>query len=757
MSGDFSFANASLFDLFRMEVETHVPALSEALLALEGGATEPAYLQNAMRAAHSIKGAARVVGVEIAVRLAHAVEDCLVAAQEGKRTLGRGDFDLLLAATDRLREIGELSVDGVKEWEGRHAETVDQLGSSLRAGSPTVAARPAEEMLRAAPSQAPIAAEPAPPPPAQTSESESTNGDRVVRVTADNLERLMGLAGEILVEARRFRPFADTLLALKGDQARLAGIVGRLAAIGDWNKDAADVRELLTEAQGLLDGSRRAVARRLEAFDQLATRAEDVSERLYRESIASRMRPLGDGLVGFPRMVRDLARSLDKEARLEIVGADTLCDRDVLDKLEAPLNHLLRNAVDHGLESPEERRRVGKNPVGVVRVDAGHVAGQLVVAVSDDGRGIDLERIRAKVIQRGLHTAEMAESLTPAELMEFLFLPGFTTRESVTMVSGRGVGLDAVRSMVQEARGIARAFSNPGQGMRVVLQLPTTLSVVRATMVTIAGESYAFPVTSIERIVTVPTTDARLLEDRPHFLWNGASIGLIWAHQVLALEEKPDVTDPLRVVVIRDHETRYGVLVDRFEGETSLVVRPLDPRLGKVPNILAAAILEDGLPTLIIDVEDMVRSVDKLLGVSRPLGVKRRADLAPAVARKRILVVDDSITVREVQRRLLENNGYEVEVAVDGMEGWNVARERSFDLIISDVDMPRMNGIELVTALKGDERLRGVPVMIVSYKDREEDRMRGLNAGADYYLTKSSFHDNTLVEKVVDLIGEAVS
>jgi two-component system sensor histidine kinase and response regulator WspE len=379
----------------------------------------------------------------------------------------------------------------------------------------------------------------------------------------------------------------------------------------------------------------------------------------------------------------------------------------------------------------------------------------LSITVSDDGRGVALERLRQKIINAQLTTADIATALTEAELMEFLFLPGFSTKGSVTEISGRGVGLDVVHEMARDVGGTVRAVSEPGQGMHFYLQLPLTLSVLRTLVVEIAGEPYAFPLARIDRALMLPKDDIDLVAGRQYCTIDGQHIGLVSAHQVLELQESTRHGDTLPVIVISDRLNCYGLVVDRFVGESDLVVQPLDARLGKVPDISTAALMEDGSPILIIDVEGMVRSVDNLLSGRRLRKVGQAARVAIGPPRKRILVVDDSITVREVERQLLANHGYEVEVAVDGMDGWNAVRAGHYALVISDVDMPRMDGFELVRQIKHDARLSAIPVMIVSYKGSEADRNRGLEAGANYYLSKSSFHDETLLQAVVDLIGEA--
>jgi two-component system sensor histidine kinase and response regulator WspE len=343
--------------------------------------------------------------------------------------------------------------------------------------------------------------------------------------------------------------------------------------------------------------------------------------------------------------------------------------------------------------------------------------------------------------------------LADAELLEFLFLPGFSMKEAVTDISGRGVGLDVVQSVLKQIRGTVRIVTRRGEGTRFQLELPLTLSVARTLLVEVGTEAYAVPLAYIRRALKLARGDIEMLEGRAHFNLDGRSIGLVTAHQILGVVAPQAEADLLAVIVLGDVTHLYGLIVDRFLGERELVVQTLDARLGKIKDVAAGALMEDGSPALILDVEDVIRSIEKLASTGSLSGVARDASDGAGGKRKRVLVVEDSFTVRELERKLLVNSGFEVEVAVDGMDGWNAARTSHFDLVITDVDMPRMDGIELVTLIKKDPHVKSLPVMIVSYKDRPEDRRRGLDAGADYYLAKGSFHDETLLRAVVDLIG----
>jgi two-component system sensor histidine kinase and response regulator WspE len=413
---------------------------------------------------------------------------------------------------------------------------------------------------------------------------------------------------------------------------------------------------------------------------------------------------------------------------------------------------LLRNAVDHGCEPPDVRERAGKPAEGTIQIEAHHSAGMLVVSVSDDGPGIDESRLRRLLVERKMISAGVAEDLGEVELLDYLFLPGFSMRSVVTEISGRGVGLDVVQNMVRSVRGTVRVNSQPGRGTRFQLQLPLTLSVLRTLLVLVGGEPYAIPLSQISRTLRLGRDQIRVVENRHYFTMGNQQIGLLMAQQVLDCEPQP-VGNELSVVVIGGRNVRYGLVVDRFLGERELVVQPLDPRLGKVRDINAAALMEDGSPVLIVDVEDLLDSIERLIASGVLAKVGRETLELTARRRKRVLAADDSLTVRELQRKLLTGRGYLADVAVDGMEAWESIRSGQYDLVITDVDMPRMDGMELTRLIKQDPRLRSIPVIIVSYKDLPSDRLRGLEAGVDYYLTKGGFHDETLLQAVTDLIG----
>ena len=747
--------DASLLELFSLEAEAQTQVLSTGLLALERDPTQADYLESCMRAAHSLKGAARIVGVDAGVSVAHVMEDCLVSAQERRLVLGAEHIDALLQGTDLLTRIatpgnnvGAADIDAYVALMGR---LLDPNAAPLATPVSTTIEVPVEPVIVEVPVPEPFVA----PEPAAKNKRITEGGERVLRVTAERLNSLLDLSSKSLVETQRLKPWLATMQRLKRQQGTGLRALEELNVHLKEHALSLQAQEALGDARRLLAETQQLLAQKTAELDEFAWQASQRAQVLYDTALACRMRPFADVLSGQARMVRDLGRSLGKQVRLEIEGEKTQVDRDVLEQLEAPLTHLLRNAVDHGIETPEQRILAGKPAEGLIRLRASHQAGLLVLELADDGAGVDLERVRRSIVERGLSPEQTAASLSEEELLTFLFLPGFSLRDKVTEVSGRGVGLDAVQHMVRQLRGAVVLEQTAGEGSRFHLEVPLTLSVVRSLVVDVGDEAYAFPLAHIERMCDLAPEDIVQVEGRQHFWHEGRHVGLVAASQLLQRPASQTSPATLKVVVIRERDAVYGVAVERFIGERTLVVLPLDERLGKVQDISAGALLDDGSVVLIVDVEDMLRSVEKLLNTGRLERIARHSQQAAQVARKRILVVDDSLTVRELQRKLLLNRGYDVAVAVDGMDGWNALRAETFDLLITDIDMPRMDGIELVTLLRRDNRLQSLPVMVVSYKDREEDRRRGLDAGADYYLAKASFHDDALLDAVVELIGGA--
>ncbi|MGK5054596.1 hybrid sensor histidine kinase/response regulator [Janthinobacterium sp. RB2P8] len=754
----------SMLDLFRMEADSQTQILTDGLLAMERHAGDAAAVEAMMRAAHSIKGAAAIVGLQVVVQLAHGMEDSFVAAQHGRLKLTPERVDVLLSGVDLIVQLSRLDDAGAEAWLAANAAQIEQTLHAIAgiANLPELPALPSAPAPMPAPAAAPAeAAEPQAPVVSglagEELESAAAPAPRTgavpAKAAAQNFDKLLSLASESRINAHQMHPLIGTLQRFKRNQSSLFSAIEHLHVAIARSGDPGLMEKSLLALQKT-QPLKQFMLEHIADIETYERRLLAVSQGMVDEVLALRMRPFRDGIHAFPRMVRDLARSLGKEVQLEIDGEDTLVDRDILAKIESPLNHMLRNAIDHGMEGPYERIEAGKEAMGTIRMEARHRAGMLSIEISDDGRGVDLEKIRQSVIERKMAGPAMAAALSPGELLEFLFLPAFSLKATANQLSGRGVGLDIVHETIRQQNGTVRLESEPGRGFRALITLPLTQSIVRALVIDVQGEAYAIPIVKVESVVRVPQAAIHTLENKQFFELKGEHLGLVSAAQVLELGETPSSAEDLPVVVIGRGKQSYALVVDAIRGEQSLAVQAIDPIFGKMRDISAAALLDDGEPVLILDVPDLLLSIDKLLHEG---GLHQLAQAGHAQQRraKRILVVDDSLTVREMERKLLLARGFEVDVAIDGIDGWNVVRSGEYDLVITDVDMPRMDGIELVSLIKKDLHLHKLPVMIVSYKDRPEDRARGLSAGADYYLTKGSFHDETLLDAVADLIGDA--
>jgi two-component system sensor histidine kinase and response regulator WspE len=353
-----------------------------------------------------------------------------------------------------------------------------------------------------------------------------------------------------------------------------------------------------------------------------------------------------------------------------------------------------------------------------------------------------------------LNSKEVAERLSEPEILNFLFLPGFSTSAGVTEISGRGVGLDIALNLARELGGNAHIENRRPNGSVFQLQLPITIALIRALLVEIAQEPFLFPLARVTHLAVLDPAQTVTLEGKRYFHYENKNIGLISAAEALEMKSAAEKKSRWPVVIISDQDNHYGLIVERFLGEQLVALRTLDERLGKVQNVGAVTLLNDGTPALILDVDDLLRSMDRSLAGGGLKTIAQAGEEKSKAKRRRVLVADDSITVRELEKKLLQGRGCQVDVAVDGMEAWNKLRAGQYDLLISDVDMPRLNGIDLVRKIRQDPRISALPVVIISYKDREEDRLRGLEAGANYYLTKSSFQDDSFHNAVTDMIGE---
>lgn len=735
-----SSADPTLLTLFFVDLETYTSLLQEGLLALELEPLDEQMLASLMRAAHSIKGAARVIGLEPIVHLAHALEECFLLVQNKRLSVEADVTNRFFETLDLFRELLKKQPEEINQWLDQRYSAIRELTNVLNQLLTINEAEGVKEERSSLTKEPSLPITPLVEP--------RSKRERTLRMTAAYLNRLMGFAGELLVESRSLQPISEDLLQLKKIQYEQSTLLDDLRASYNEQAFGEEGEKKLIELQRKTNACRSSLADLLEQLEEFMRRHGSLSDYLYREIVSSRLCTFDDGVEELPRIVRDLGRYLHKQVRLEIIGRSVTVDRDILDKLQTPLQHLLRNAVDHGIELPARRIALGKNATGTIRLEAYHHAGSFNIVVADDGCGIDLERLRRVLVDKKFIDPNKANQMKQEALLAFLFMPGITTSMQTTEISGRGFGLNTVQTMVHEVGGQIRVESTEGQGTRFSLQLPLTLSIVNSLLVNIAGEPYAIPLARSHRVVTVEPDKMKHVENRFYMELDGQDIGLVWGHQLLGLPGLQEEKNALPVVILKGQQNVYGVIVDALIGEEELIVQELDPHLGKVPLISCGAFMEDGSPVLVMDVEEILAQSEEVPSENRVMVEETKGAPMP----KRILVVDDSASVREVESRILEAAGFVVDVADDGSNAWNIARAEEYDLIVTDMNMPNMDGLGFIKMLKGSFKHQNIPIMIVSYKEDPEDIALGLEAGANEYLTKSQFCEDLFLMKVNALL-----
>jgi two-component system chemotaxis sensor kinase CheA len=708
-----------LLQLFLDEIEERVDVFDRDLLAFEASASQSEradLVTSLLRGAHSLKGAAASVRAGEIESVCHSLEDLLTAVRDGRVDLDAERINLLFAASDALRENGRC----VRAGESGSQAFVALVPRIDAAAHGTLVVAP----LRDAPAAVSMAAPAGRSPQAR---------DGTVRVAAEKLDRLLEQSGELLVAWHR----------TQGIQAEVATIGEAVRALkSEWNVTGRERRSRVRIPERLrdLDRSFERLSQTIAADGAMLERA---ARRVDSEVRRIRMLPFALAVEGLERIVRDVAQTSGKNARLTIRGGEIELDRSILDGLRDPLVHLVRNAIDHGIESPERRATIGKSAQGEIVVTAALQGGGVEVTVADDGAGLDLPAIRKRAHERGF-------SIEDHDIAEAVFLPGVSTAREITGLSGRGVGLDAVRSALDALRGSVSVSSEPRGGTSFVLTLPLTLTTLPAILFDVAGQAFALDAAAVTRVARIDPANVAQVEGRPVIVGEDESLPLVHVRAVFGLVESESAARvPFPVLIVKRGNRRVAVRVDALLDQREVVVHALGARLASAKAVSGATILPDGSVALIARTAFLL---ERSLHLAQTLRAPVLAPESTLTQTKRILLVDDSITTRTLERSILEAAGYEVVGAADGEDAWRLLSETDFDLVLSDVDMPRMDGFSLVQAIRASSRMRDVPVILVTGRDTEADRRRGVEAGADAYVTKGEFDQRALLETIGDLL-----
>ncbi len=738
-----------LLGQFRELVTERLARINRALMTLEAGPDEESGRQT-LRELHGLKGEARMMGFAEVNALVHEMEELVRSAQGRGYALAGGSVDALLVVSDAVGVLagavaGEPpEVERLLAWLKQATTAELALGPPPGSGS-SGTGHPAPPSAPPASTSSLAPAPPIAPPPSSPGATSTVAAlkaveaprvvDASIRITQHSLEVLTSATNNLQQRARQ----SELNAARRRQLSRELVALHRLAE--DLGPAAADLAARLGRAKELSsEVNRRSSMLATEELKDLSVLAEEIT--------ALRMVPLAVLFESYPRMVRELAKDLGKELDLVIEGEDERVDRSVLDALKDPLLHLVRNAIDHGLESREERVEQGKNPRGKVLLQARREGERLVLRVKDDGQGLSAVRLREVAVRRGLLDEGTAAALTDAAAIDLVFLAGFSSREAVSDISGRGVGLDVVRTRLTSIGGEVTVETTPGAGSNFELRVPVSLTVAPVLFVQVGEERLCLAAANVVRAFTVETSMLREVAGKPAILIDDDVLPFSSVASLLfAAPERPASEGEL-VLVLRGRGQSAAIAVDRVLEERVQAVMPLKGLLARYPHLSGATPLSDGELALVLSAPHLVATVhgrELRLGAASP----RRKE----VRRQKVLVVDDSPLTRELLVSLLESVGYQILQAQDGAQAVEVLSREAVDIVVTDLEMPNVDGLELTRRLKSHATWRGLPVVIVTTRGSEVDRRRGMEAGADGYVTKGDLVRQDLVDVVARLLA----
>ncbi len=763
---------ARLLATFLDELDEQLRALDADLLGLERDPADAGRLKSVFRVAHTLKGASRAAGVKVIEEVCHELESMCAVARDAGAPLASSQVSLLFAGSDALADAGRLLRDGRDAGSSAVAvELLQQLRRRASTAELAERARPAPIIARAPGAEAPRAesdrrmpgpdldrrtpatvAATDPAVPAVAPAARAMRDDQI-RVGARQLDSLVTVAGEML-----------GMTVMIGDRPAAADAVAESIRgwRGEWRRGTgAYHRSLGTNTSPGLVAMMAAVDDRLSTLDrQVGDLARAIGEdartlgsttsRLVENVRRLRMRPFADIAELLPRAARDVAASLAKEVRVEVHGQAVEADRTVLDTLREPLLHLVRNAIDHGLEAPAERVRMGKAREGSVSVRAELRGDRLRLTIADDGAGLNIASIRALLTERGREVPA-----DDRDVARTLFESGFSTRRVATNISGRGVGLDIVRTAVERLGGTVNVQWVAGTGTTFTIDVPVSVATLRALLVLAGSQMLAIPTTFVERVMRVARDQVRSVEGRSVLALGSEALPLTSLARVLG----PPLVDPpvdteLNVLILAVDGRRLAIAIDEMCEEREVVVRPLENAGDEASMQYSGAALLDGTRiALVVNASALVSLASRSDGRNGSMAFAGDAIAPPRVWH--ILVVDDSMTTRTLEESVLAAAGYQVTTAVDGVDALRLVQEGGIDLVVSDVEMPRLDGLGLTQEIRATAAYGKLPVILVTSLDKPEERARGLEAGADAYIPKSSFDQDTLLGIVRQLLGEA--
>ncbi len=759
-SKEAAFA-AKLLEAFKIEAEEHLKALSDGFLAIENGippAEKEEAIETIFREAHSLKGAARAVDLDEIQDICQSLETLLAAWKYGTITQSPAIFDTSYAVIDLIGKLiaNPSAHTELEAQKNALIQKLDQLAASPTPLTPyKTKSSPVEESPKEEPYESPTIAS-----------SVEGHKTQTIRVSAHKLDKLMQQVEEMLV----------VKLALKQQVVALQYTNEQIQVLEkNWIRLEPFlnlVRQRLSDSSFSTPSEQQIDQRIVEYLEWQQTFLKSLQSQFLERSLMSiqndrliggmvdalvddtkkvLMQPFSTLLESFPRMVRDLAHSLGKEVQLELEGGDIEVDRRILEEMKAALIHLIRNSIDHWIESAEERKKWNKSPVGHVRIAALQVSGNSVeILISDDGGGIDIEKVKQSVLKQGVLQEKDISLLTQDETLKLIFHSGVSTSPIITELSGRGLGLGIASEKVEKLGGQVFIETKEHEGTTFRLMLPLTMATFRGIHIQAAGRDFIIPTQNIKRVLRIKPDEVKSVENRETILLEGKAVSLIPLSVILGIADNSSMHDTpyLFIVIIKAFETTIALSVDSVLNEQEVFVKTLGKQLARVKNISAATILEGGKVVPILDPFDLVKSAIS----SSTVRTQVKEIEKEQKKKKTILLAEDSATARMLLKNILDGAGYDVKTAVNGIDALSLLKTEKIDLLLSDVEMPRLNGFELTEKVRQTEKFKDLPIVLCTSRGSKEDREHGIDVGADAYIDKSSFMQSNLLSIVQKLL-----
>lgn len=761
-----------LRSLYKTASAGHLQTIEAGLIHLEKHPKDSTRLEELLRATHSLKGDSRMLGVGDVETLTHQIEDILGAVKRGEQMLSSNLCDRLYKGIDAIRKLAHEAVTGdpanvqvfyvLADLMGA-METGAEVASPPPEPSSTInsEAPPSEltaELLQALTQQLETVETGQESVTPEPSESVTVEGYHIdtIRVEAQKLDALLTQASELNITKLRIDEQTteiEEILALWEEWNR--EFVASRVALGELERHYNDiplqsVQKFYNLAEQRLERLGALVNHLRNAAHEDTARLETVSNELESGIQTLRLLPLSNLFSLFPRMVRDLSRQQQKEINLRIEGGDIPVDKQILEEMKDPLIHIIRNAIDHGIELPAERASFGKPRTATIRLKGYRTASAISIEVIDDGRGLDLESIKRTALRRGIRTEQELATMSATDLQELIFASGFSTRAQVTEISGRGVGLDVVRANIERLKGTIQVESTPGRGCGFRFKLSTTLATTYVLIAAINQHAYAIPIESVQTTLLVSPQDIFAIEGNQTITLDGQPVSLVWLADLLELPVKapasPTAVDSasktqLSCIILQVGHERLGLLVDAVLDQQDIVIKTQSKLLKRVRNVSGATILGTGEVCIVLNPQDLIKSVHQ---ASESSAIQELIEQSKA--KQSVLLVDDSIPVRTQLKRILEGAGYEVTTAVDGLDGFNKLRTGQFDAVVSDVEMPNLDGFSFTAKIRQLKEYSELPIVLVTTLTKDEDKRRGIEVGADAYITKGTFDQKELLD-----------